>query len=51
MAAESLNIVRTRIGRRLAEIESRVSTRKPVDITARMAAIRSMAAQHGLFAH
>ena len=50
MAAESLNIVRTRIGRQIAEIETRAASHKPVDICARMAAIRAMAVQHGLVA-
>ncbi len=50
MAPESLNIVRTRIGERIAEIEARVRTLKPVDIRAKMDAIRSMAADHGLAA-
>ena len=50
MATDSLNIVRTRIGERIAEIEARARTLKPVDICAKMAAIRSLAAQHGLTA-
>ncbi len=47
---ESLYIVRSRIGERIAEIEQRVSRLRPVDICARMAAIRTMAAEHGLAA-
>jgi hypothetical protein len=47
---ESLEIVRSRIGRQIAEIETRAAKLKPVDICARMAAIRSAAAEHGLFA-
>ena len=49
-APESLQIVRTRIGERIAEIEERVGKLRPVDICAKMAAIRSMAAEHGLAA-
>ena len=41
MAAESLTAVRTRIGLQIAEIETRATRRKPVDISARMAAIRA----------
>jgi len=47
-ASESLTTVRTRIGVQIAEIETRAARRKPVDICARMAAIRAMAAHHGL---
>ena len=47
---ESLNIVRARIGERIAEIEQRVARLKPVDICAKMEAIRGLAAEHGLFA-
>ena len=47
---ESLQIVRARIGERIAEIETRVSRLKPIDICAKMAAIRAMAAEHGLAA-
>lgn len=47
---DSLNIVRIRIGDRIAEIEERVARLKPVDICARMEAIRAMAAEHGLAA-
>ena len=49
-AIDSLNIVRARIGERIAEIEGRVARLKPVDICARMEAIRTMAAEHGLAA-
>jgi len=49
-ALDSLNIVRTRIGDRIAEIEERVARLKPVDICAKMEAIRAMAAEHGLAA-
>ncbi len=47
---DSLGIVRTRIGDRIAEIEQRIAKLKPVDICARMEAIRSMAAEYGLSA-
>lgn len=47
---DSLNIVRTRIGERIAEIEERVARLKPIDIAARMEAIRGLAAEHGLVA-
>jgi hypothetical protein len=49
-ALDSLNIVRNRIGDRIAEIEERVARLKPVDICAKMEAIRVMAAEHGLAA-
>ena len=47
---DSLSIVRTRIGERITEIEQRVARLKPVDICAKMEAIRSMAAEHGMAA-
>ncbi|MEO7787852.1 MAG: hypothetical protein ABIR77_08575 [Sphingomicrobium sp.] len=47
---ESLAIVRDRIGERIAELETRMRTLKPVDIRARMDAIRALAADHGLAA-
>ena len=47
---DSLNIVRARIGERIAEIEERVARLKPVDICAKMEAIRGLAAEHGLAA-
>ena len=43
-ASESIPKVRMRIGLQIAEIEGRAARLKPVDIGARMAAIRSMAA-------
>jgi hypothetical protein len=49
-ALDSLNIARARIGERIAEIEQRVARMKPVDICARMEAIRAMAAEHGFAA-
>jgi hypothetical protein len=47
---DSLNIVRARIGERIAEIENRVARLKPVDICAKMEAIRAMASEHGMAA-
>ena len=47
---DSLNIVRARIGERIAEIEDRVTRLKPIDIYARMEAIRGLAAEHGMAA-
>ena len=47
---DSLNIVRNRIGERIAEIEGRIARLKPVDIFAKMEAIRSLAAEHGMAA-
>ena len=47
---ESLSIVRLRIGERIAEIEQRVAQLKPIDICARMEAIRRMASEHGMAA-
>ena len=50
MPFHSLTGVRARIGERIAEIETRVAKLRPVDICAKMAAIRSMAAANGLAA-
>ena len=47
---DSLNIVRARIGERIAEIEERMARLNPVDICAKMEAIRTMAAEHGFAA-
>ena len=47
---DSLNVVRARIGERIAEIEDRVARLRPVDICAKMEAIRVMAAEHGMAA-
>ena len=49
-ALDSLNIVRLRLGERIAEIEDRVARLKPVDICAKMEAIRVLAAEHGMYA-
>lgn len=51
MAAQvSLSIVRTRIGERIAEIESRMPRLAPHRISEKMDAIRAIAAEHGLAA-
>ncbi len=47
---ESLSIVRTRIGERIAEIEARMPRLAPRSISQKMDAIRAMAAEHGLAA-
>jgi hypothetical protein len=47
---DSLNLVRLRLGERITEIEERVSRLKPIDISAKMEAIRSLAAEHGMAA-
>ena len=47
---DSLNLVRSRIGARIAEIEDRVARLKPVDICAKMEAIRGMRAYLGITA-
>jgi hypothetical protein len=49
-AIDSLSIVRNRIGERITEIEQRVAHLKPIDICAKMEAIRSLAAEHGMAA-
>ena len=49
-AIDSLNIVRLRLGERFAEIEDRVARLKPIDICAKMEAIRTLAAEHGMAA-
>jgi hypothetical protein len=49
-AIDSLNIVRSRLGERIAEMEERVARLKPIDICAKMEAIRAMAAEHGMAA-
>ncbi len=48
--SESLNMVRNRIGERIAEIEQRMPRLAPLAISQKMDAIRTMAAEHGLFA-
>ena len=49
-ALDSLSIVRLRLSERICEIEQRVAGLKPVDICAKMEAIRAMAAEHGMSA-
>lgn len=49
-AIDSLNIVRSRIGERIAEIEARMPRLAPHTISQKMDAIRAMAAEHGLTA-
>jgi hypothetical protein len=49
-AIDPLNIVRLRLSERITEIEDRVARLKPVDICAKMEAIRSLAAEHGMAA-
>ena len=48
--SDPLHIIRHRIGVRIAEIEERASRLRPADISAKMSAIRTMAADHGLTA-
>ncbi len=47
---ESLTIVRSRIGERIAEIEARMPRLEPRSISRKMDAIRAMAAEYGLAA-
>ena len=47
---DSLNIVRLRLSERITEIEDRVARLKPIDISAKMEAIRALAAEHGMAA-
>ena len=48
--SDSLSIVRTLIGERIAEIEARMPRLAPHSISKKMDAIRAMAAEHGLAA-
>ncbi len=48
--SDSISIVRTRIGERIAEIEARMPRLAPRSICQKMDAIRAMAAEHGLAA-
>jgi hypothetical protein len=50
MATDALAIVRTQVGRRVAEIRERGPRLSPLDLHARMDAIRQLAADHGLAA-
>ena len=48
MAAENIGPVHSEIGRRIADIHSRADRLSPLDIYARMDAIRQTAAENGL---
>lgn len=50
MGGDSIKLVRGQLGERIAELQARIPSLKPGDIAARMDAIRSLAAQHGLAA-
>ena len=50
MASDPLALVRGQIGRRIAEIQERGPRLSPLDLYARMDAIRQMAADHGMVA-
>ena len=50
MANDPLNIVRSQLGERIAELQARVPDLSPLAIHARMNAIRVMAAEYGLVA-
>jgi len=50
MATEPLDIVRAQVGLRIAEIRSAGARLSPLDLYARMDAIRQLAAEHGLAA-
>ena len=50
MATDPLSAVRTQVGQRVAEIRSAGPRLSPLDLHARMDAIRQLAADHGLAA-
>ena len=50
MASDPLALVRGQIGLRIAEIQDRGPRLSPLDLYARMDAIREMAAEHGMVA-
>ena len=50
MATDPLSAVRTQVGQPLAEIRSSGPPLSPLDLHARMEAIRQLAAEHGLAA-
>jgi hypothetical protein len=50
MAADPLALVRSQIGARVAEIQESGPRLSPLDLYARMDAIRQMAAEHGMVA-
>jgi hypothetical protein len=50
MAADPLELVRSQIGERIAEIHRYGTRLSPLDLHARMNAIRALAAEHGMVA-
>jgi hypothetical protein len=50
MGSDSIKVIRGQLGERIAELQLRVPSLKPGDIAARMDAIRSLAAEHGMAA-
>jgi len=50
MATDPLDCVRAQVGLRLSEIRESASSLSPLDLYARMDAIRQLAAEHGLAA-
>lgn len=50
MGSDSINLIRGQLGERIAELQERVPALSPRDISARMDAIRALAAEHGLAA-
>jgi hypothetical protein len=50
MGSDSIKLVRGQLGERIAELQSRIPSLSPHDISSRMDAIRAMAAEHGLAA-
>ncbi len=50
MGSDSIKFVRGQLGERIAELQLRVPSLSPRDISRRMDAIRAMAAEHGLAA-
>ena len=50
MASDPLNIVRSQLSERIADLQARVPRLSPVAIHARMDAIRALAAEYGMAA-
>jgi hypothetical protein len=50
MGSDSIKLVRGQLGERIAELQLRIPSLSPSDISTRMDAIRAMAAEHGLAA-
>jgi hypothetical protein len=50
MATDALDMVKSQIGQRVAEIRERGPRLSPLDLHSRMEAIRQLAAEHGLAA-